>query len=425
MKKHFRILGFMLFVISCLFLLAAGCGQVTSNPDPSQKEWTVIFYAAGDNDLEEYILNNIIELQKAGSTNQVNIVAQTDWWHHDGTAGTLVTGESVGRWYIEKSDSLTSITSKLVESLPEINTGTAAAVKDFVLWAVQHYPAKHYMLVMSSHGGGWRNTPPLKARGLGQDYTSDDTKQLLITLPDLKTALADIKTTLGKNLDILACDACLNGMIEFAYQIKDSVDYLVASEEVVPGYGFPWDNIAVNLVANSGLSPRDLSINMVDLYYNLYYQQVNSTLSAIDLSKISALASEVKDLASLLNTPTYSLEFKNLINDNSSSGGYYLIQRYSDVTFRDLSDMAQKINLYMQNLTPEIIAKCTSIQSAVSTAVIASRYTSAARSSYPVYYSYGLSIYVPTAETSAYNTEYSNLDFASATGWGDFLQSLN
>ena len=69
MNKKFLFLGFSLMLLSCLFLLTSGCGQVTSNSDPSQKDWTIIFYAAGDNDLEEYILNNIIELQKAGSTN--------------------------------------------------------------------------------------------------------------------------------------------------------------------------------------------------------------------------------------------------------------------------------------------------------------------------------------------------------------------
>ena len=423
MTKHYRIWGVLLFATSCLFLITAGCGQLAPIP-ATQKEWTVMFYAAGDNDLESYILNNVIQLQKAGSTSQVNIVAETDWYHHDGTSTTLTTGEGVGRWYIEKSSSTTSLTSKLVGTLQEINTGSAASVKDFVLWAVQNYPAKHYMLVMSSHGGGWKNSPPLKARGLGQDYTSDTTKQLLITLPDFKTILPDIKSTLGKKIDIIACDACLNGMVEVAYQFKDYADYLVASEEIVPGYGFPWDTIAISLVADPTRSPRDVTIDIVNKYYTSYNQQTNTTIAAIDLSKIDAVASQFKTFAALFDTSAKLLAFKNLVNSGTNYD--FTIQRYYDATFRDAWDMADKIITYMSSDASynDIVAKCTDLKNAIRDSVILSRYTSGIPRSYTVYNSYGLAIYIPTPETIAYDTEYNKLDFTAFTGWGDFLQKL-
>ncbi|MFA5878777.1 MAG: clostripain-related cysteine peptidase, partial [Candidatus Margulisiibacteriota bacterium] len=413
-----------LFVtLSFILLTIIGCGQTV--PAPTQKQWTIMFYAAGDNDLDSHLFNSVVQLQKAGSTSQVNIVAETDWWHRQGAADTLVTGEGVGRWYIEKSDSVTKLTSTLVESVAEINTGTATSVKDFVIWAAQKYPAQHYMLVMTSHGGGWRtNAQALAARGVGQDYTSDPTKQILITLPEFKAVLPSIKSALGKNIDIFACDSCLNGMVEFAYQFKDHVDILVASEENVPGTSFPWDTIAVSLVADPTISAVNLAKNIVNLYYTAYTQQQITTLAAIDLSKITAVVTAIKELAPLFDTTSKDTAFKNLVN--TASGQNYSIQRYGDVTFRDIWDMADKIitNWGSDPAYSSIVSKCATIKTAVESAVLLSKYTSGSSDTYSVANSHGLSLYIPTPQTTAYDTDYTNLDFTTYTGWGTFLQKL-
>ncbi len=419
--KKLILVAFFSFII--MILLIGGCGRTQVGP-AEPKQWTVMFYAAGDNDLEQAILNNIIELQKAGSTNQVNIIAQTDWWHHKGDAGTLIPGESVGRWYIEKSDSITSITSRLDETVTEINTASADAIKNFVIWTAQRYPAQHYMLVISSHGGGWRSYNPLNAQGVGQDYTTDPTKQLIISVPEIKAVLPAMKTALGKNIDLLVLDSCNNGAIELAYEFKDYVDFLVASEETIPGTGLPWDQISVNLVSNPTTAIVDIAKDMVNKYYNFYYQKYNTTLSAIDLSKISALADEVKALVLLYNTTAKDTAFTNLVNTHT--GDNYTIQRYHDVTFRDLWHMADKI-IADKSSDPnyaDIVAKCTDIKTAVEQAVVLSKYTTGANIKYTITNSYGLSIYIPTNGTIEYDTSYDNLTFTSYTGWGTFLKRL-
>jgi len=42
------------------------------------KQWTVLVWMAGDNDLEEYALGDLNELKKIGSTADVDVVAQID-----------------------------------------------------------------------------------------------------------------------------------------------------------------------------------------------------------------------------------------------------------------------------------------------------------------------------------------------------------
>lgn len=405
-----------------LFLLASSCGQGGS-PSPTTRQWTIMLYCAGDNDLESLIFDNVNQLEKVGSTSQVAMVAQTDWWHHEGTSETLSTGEGVGRWYLEKDPDMSRIKSPLIVSLEEINTGTAEAIRDFVVWAAANYPASRYLLIISSHGGGWRSPQP-SAKGVGQDYTSDPEKGLLITLPELKRVLPDIYSALGsKKIDLLAIDACLNGATEFAYQVKDYADILIASEEIIPGTGYPYDNFAADLVANPTMSAEALAINIVNYYQAQYHLQSNTTLAAIQLNKIGGLAERLKNFAALFDAAKAAL-FRELVNYRS--GNQYTVQRYHDVTFRDLWDMADKV---CQNLTGDayaaITAESAAIKAAVEEAVIISRYTTSEGGRYSVANSYGLSIYLPTPQTTTYESEYSGLDFSADTGWGSFLQLFN
>ncbi|MCX5751788.1 MAG: clostripain-related cysteine peptidase [Candidatus Saganbacteria bacterium] len=383
-------------------------------------------YACGDNDLENDIFYNVVQLQHVGSSDNINMVAQTDWWHHYGTAESMVTGEGVGRWYIVRNSDPTKIKSTLIETLPEINTGTAESVKDFVLWSIQHYPATHYMLIVGSHGSGWRTRRSIEAKGFGQDFTSDPSREALISLPDFKSILPSIYSALGnKKLDILAIDCCLNGAIEVAYQIKDYVDLLLASEETIPGSGYPWESIATDIVANPTWSGSTLATDIVNLYQTQYSGQEKTTLAAIDLSKITTVADRTKTLASLITANTLEANFRDLINQHT--GQTYSIQRYHDVTFRDLWHMADNLisSWGSDPACADITIECATIKTAVEQAVILSKYTSGSTDIYSVANSHGLSIYLPTPQTTTYEAEYGDLDFSTYTGWGTFLQNFN
>ena len=413
---------FALFLLPLALMF--GCSQV--NPAPSaQKQWTVMIFEATDNDLEEAGFTNINELELVGSSDQVNFVAQTDWWHHTGNTQTLLTGEGVGRWYITKDNDMTRIKSNLIQTLPEINTATAEAVRDFVIWAAARYPASHYMLIISSHGGGWRNGSPVKKRGFGQDFTTDPSKRSIMNLSDFKAVLPAINTALGsKKLDILGIDACLNAMVEVGYQFKDYIDILNASEENIPGNGFPYTTMATDLVATPTMSPRELATDIVNRYNERYSGQYMTTLSAIDLSKISEVETRVKNLAAAFTTPEAYAAVRDIVNSGISPT-VFAVQSYGDVTFRDLWHLADTI-ISQKSSDPAfygITVECGAVKTAVEQAVILSKYTTGATGN-PVSNSHGLSIYVPTPQTTAYDSNYGTLDFSIDSGWGAFLQKL-
>src|SRR5262249_11345272 len=97
----------------------------------------------------------------------------------------------------------------------ETNTGAPVTIYNFMSFCVQEFPAKHYMVVLSGHGGG---TEP--------DFLMKDESPLgSLTIPELKQAFVDIQGDLkGQKIDILGFDSCLMSMAEVCYELREQVD---------------------------------------------------------------------------------------------------------------------------------------------------------------------------------------------------------
>ena len=79
-----------------------------------------------------------------------------------------------------------------------------------------------------------------------------------------------IVQNIGKKIDMLDFDACLMAHVEAAYQVKDTVDYLVASEKTEPGDGNDYDAMLKALSAKPDMSGADFSKVMVQTYGKSY-----------------------------------------------------------------------------------------------------------------------------------------------------------
>jgi hypothetical protein len=73
-----------------------------------------------------------------------------------------------------------------------------------------------------------------------------------------------------KKLDVLDFDACLMATVEVAYELKDTVDFLLASQETEPGDGMPYDDYLAWLTTYPEASPLSFSKAMVDTYVKSY-----------------------------------------------------------------------------------------------------------------------------------------------------------
>ena len=406
MSNKYAIIFFLLILSVSL----TGCFLFP--PIDETAEWTVMVYLDADNNLESAGIDDINEMEMVGSTSEVNIVVQVDRvpysvlaYSNQGYADDTSNGNwtTTRRYYVTQDFNPVLINSPLKIDLGELNMGEPQTLVDFANWAANNYPAKKYLLVIWNHGGGFRSL------NLAKDIAWDDTNGGdKITMPELEDALSTITAQIGKNIDLVGMDACFMAMTEVAYQIKDYADILVTSEESEPEGGWPYDTILSQLVSNPLISPEELATDIVDKY--IYsYPFSNVTQSAIDLSYIDSLASQLSNLALAIMDDT--LTPKDIYIDAA-----YSSQHYDDPDFIDLYDFCDKIFDHSNSL--EIKNMAIIIQQTLSSTVINSDY-----SGWGVSGSKGLSIYFPWYYS--YDSEkYNDTNFAQDTFWDEMLLSL-
>jgi len=115
----------------------------------------------------------------------------------------------------------------------------------------------------------------------------DESRDFLDNL-ELKHVFED----LGQKIDIVGFDACLMGMMEVAYQLKDYAEIVVGSEELEPGKGWDYAALVSYLVNNPTASNEDVSKEIVDSFITSYASEnsLKATLSSIRTDKLDYVA---------------------------------------------------------------------------------------------------------------------------------------
>ena len=155
-----------------------------------------------------------------------------------------------GIYYVEKDPGgyNGTIVSQIVSTVlgTDPNMDDWHTLKDFMIWTGDNYPAEHYGLTVWDHGSGiFKNQ---QSKDITRGCVGD------MKLWELDDALDEFTTSIGRKVDIIGFDVCLLGQIETAYQLKDYVDYVIASEKTEPGDGWDYDNAFTELNSNPGIS---------------------------------------------------------------------------------------------------------------------------------------------------------------------------
>jgi hypothetical protein len=246
---------------------------------PTPITWTIMVYLDADNNLESEAIDDFLEMASVGSSQNVNIVAQLD--RRPGYDTRYDDWTTTKRYHITKGQ--TPTVANALEDIGEANMGDPATLSDFMGWAKANYPATNYALILWDHGDGWRQ---LQGSLNFKAVCWDDTSQDELYMSEVKSGLSS-----GGGAGTIGFDACLMGMVEVAYEIRDLGQVMVASEEVVPIYGWPYDTILSDLVLHPYWTHSQLGTNIVDNYYASYGNDY--TKSAIDLTSMDALATTI------------------------------------------------------------------------------------------------------------------------------------
>ena len=217
------------------------------------KTWTVMTWVALDNNLGRYAAGNLdkIETALAGREDDVWAVTQVDTRISLGEAaasrpagGTRSAPGMAFRGQLRADDDPDALTlyasgasTAAVDAmrLGEANMGDGTELADFIAWAKLHYPAEHYALVIDAHGANWK--------GVSSDDTTASGVEDVIQIGELGDALE------GADLDLLVFNACNMGGVEVAYEVRDDVEVMVASEAIMWAGEFPYEALIAGTTA--------------------------------------------------------------------------------------------------------------------------------------------------------------------------------
>jgi hypothetical protein len=327
----------------------------------AKKPWTILVFAAADNNLRDFAPRNQKQMSIVGSNDTVNMLMHMD---------IRLSGNKKmsRRYYIDKNNP----TPVEMAEKTAMDSGDPATLISACRWAIEEFPAEKYMLVLWNHGTGIID--PYGRRQFDTNFMFhynaetnnfeldrtigfidliealddrgicwDDSTGNYLTNQKLEQALNEIVTNQlkGQKFDIIAFDACLMSMLEVAEITKRYAKIQVSSQEVEPGPGWKYDE-ALSIFNTPNPDKKDVAINIVNAFAKAYKPNGNHpgfidyTQSALDLAAIEDLEKNVNELADILVRALESekaLVYKNIIGTSRAKKN---LTHFNEPTYVDL-----------------------------------------------------------------------------------------
>jgi hypothetical protein len=391
--------------------------------DPSGT-WTVMVYINGD-DLNKFIATNVRQMERiaADAPSNVKIVvlySQPTLLHDRQEYPVFPTGNGEQEWTGRVTTGYAALQAPPPRTDPSLiyttfqlsrsNLGETRTLENFIVEAETQYPAQKYALILGDHGGG--------VRGLNYDanFRASAPDNWYLTPQKLVTALSTVDQA-GYKVNLLAFDECMMAMTEVEYAVRNLVQYVVASEELIDGPGFNYETALRPLTNNpASVTPADLARSLVESFDLEYADDpgYQDTLSAVNTSNFDDLAGALRtfvadtasanaaDWAGLRKARAYSAKFGGVHNT-----------RYP---YRDLGQFLDAVADFEPSDRIRSAAEIAS--SALEEAVVAKTVDQRDAT--------GLSIVLPTpGEQAPAGYAEQAAAFLRASGWLNFLRRLS
>ncbi|TNE53842.1 MAG: hypothetical protein EP338_09955 [Bacteroidetes bacterium] len=277
------------------------------------KNWTIMHYAVGSNSSETNLLSDVEEMKRGKKSEDYNLILLIDRIEGFSEDSTTLNGNFTDtRLYQIQNNAYEQLDGK--EFIPEIgpkqsfeaNMADAETLKKFIQYCKKYYPARHYMLVLRSHGNGFGMCPDAEGGSMDKLYP------------------AEITNILGKNesVDILGLDVCSMAGLENLYQWRPqstsfSSNYVIASAPLSGAWAY--DRILERITSNPGsgvvldsnhfdggnegyLDPNEMTpLDFSKLIFEeIYDHQRWASWGLFDNSKINELKSKIDEVSRFL-----------------------------------------------------------------------------------------------------------------------------
>ncbi|MBM4391861.1 MAG: hypothetical protein FJ090_12130 [Deltaproteobacteria bacterium] len=287
-------------------ILLLACAEPETSRDPVPRDapparWQFLVYMDGDNDLEEYVVVDLNELERTGSGHGVEVLVQADRIEgYDDKDGDWT---GARRYRIVADNDPDVVSSPVLQDLGEVDMASPETLADFIDWAAREYPAEHRALVLWDHGDGWLVTGTAGAPPPG--IASDDTSGTVLSIAggDLAAALEPGLAAHGR-FDVLAFDACNMASWEVAHAMQPYARYMSAAETWVGWEGFMYQDVLAFIRDDHSAEGAELAVEMSR---GAVEDGGELTHSATDLDALLEVSARVDELAGLgLETSEYS-----------------------------------------------------------------------------------------------------------------------
>lgn len=296
----------------------------------NKKEWTIMIYMAGDNNLSvdmAYAMEQIKGVAGEGAESPNLFV------YYDGNSPTIPTlycdFSKPGKPKYVRSfavpDKLYPVPAKYNE-----NAAHSHSMVNFVDWCVNKVEVEHdgevtygrranrYALIFSGHSLGFQDIGLFKDETSGKSMKMNDLFFTLLRIvdreEDLKKLAKEVgwedeelkrgtKVLLGQKLDILGFDSCVMGMLEVGYQFEHLAQTMIASEGSVPNAGWTYAKLLGSLAREQDKNSGPEKV--VERFVRDFIQSqdaytvggVSVDMAAWDLSRFHDLAVAFDDLS--------------------------------------------------------------------------------------------------------------------------------
>lgn len=385
---------FLWLMLAIPLLLFSSCHDELELPAAPERR-VVIVYMIAENSLAGFSRNDLSEIREAAGSipDSCTLVVYIDDNLTDPGPRILTFDKQSGErtLFAYKEDPVSTDSTVMQQAL------------DFI---IRQCPARHYGLVLWSHGSGWIPQRQQAQYTIGVDNgrnaTSNTGKELEI--PTLARVLANT----GQRWDYVFFDACFMQCVEVAYELRDVADWIIGSPAEIPGNGAPYDYIMKDLFADT----KDVWTIARD-YYQFYVEDNRyygaPVLSCVNTAQLDQLADATATvLAGLDAHPLADIQEYGAYGYSNYPSWY---PRYFDMG----SAMAHWLDDETYRAWQEALERVVPYRYAADRWVSAYPYSYQLRVTDPEHIA-GLSMYIP-GESTMQDNNFSRFAWHKAMGW--------
>jgi len=368
-------------------------------------EWHVFVYIVNDSEGQLPYGQDIDEMLVASRTG-IDFTVYLDSSELAGpalsTTAVANTGDAV---VIEIADGALAVTQRL----GEVDSGSPDTLAWFIAQGLMTHPTGRTALVLWDHGAGWN--------GIGYDEDVSNTgsrRSSSLDSTDLALAVQNgLSAGSREQLDLIVFDACLMASFDTLGSMVGHANYVVASEEVIPGLGLDYNAFSVLT------QPAADATAIFDALATAYETEVAAaqpgdaegyTLSMFDVGQAPAISNAISQFAlaaaaDVTVNPAPYLQATTSLHQYGVSGDFWF----------GFVDLGEYVN-GLVGVSPAVTAARDQLLATVQAARVGQRNGSPNFDA-----ATGLTVYFPT-EPRNFDAEFEAL--ATAAPWMPFLDAF-